>query len=42
MNIDEIINCPGTLSEGFTSYSPSCLRNVFNGKKVKKKAKKKP
>lgn len=34
MNIDEIINCPGTLSEGFTSYSPSCLRNLFNGKKV--------
>jgi serine/threonine-protein kinase HipA len=34
MNIDEITNCPGTLSEGFTSYSPSCLRNLFNGKKV--------
>jgi serine/threonine-protein kinase HipA len=34
MNIDEIINCPGTLAEGFTTYSPSCLRNLFNGKKV--------
>src|SRR3989304_2796987 len=26
--------CPGTLAEGFTTYSPSCLRNMFNGKKV--------
>lgn len=27
-------NCPGTLAEGFTTYSPGCLRKLFNGKKV--------
>lgn len=26
--------CPGTLAEGFSTYSPSCLRNLFGGKKV--------
>lgn len=26
--------CPGNLAEGFSTYSPSCLRNLFNGKKV--------
>lgn len=26
--------CPGTLAEGYTSYSPTCLRNLFNNKKV--------
>ncbi len=26
--------CPGTLAEGNTSYSASCLKNLFNGKKV--------
>ena len=26
--------CPGTLAEGYSSYSPSCLRNLFDGKKV--------
>jgi serine/threonine-protein kinase HipA len=26
--------CPGTLAEGFNTYSPSCLRNLFDGKKV--------
>jgi len=26
--------CPGTLTEGFTTYSPGCLRNLFGGKKV--------
>jgi serine/threonine-protein kinase HipA len=26
--------CPGTLAEGFISYSPACLRNLFNNKKV--------
>ncbi len=26
--------CPGTLAEGFHTYSPSCLRNMFGGKKV--------
>ncbi len=34
MNLDELKYCPGTLAEGFTTYSPSCLRNLFNGKKV--------
>lgn len=29
-----INNCPGTLAEGFSTYSPSCLRNLFSGKKV--------
>jgi serine/threonine-protein kinase HipA len=26
--------CPGTLAEGFTTYSPSCLRKMFRNKKV--------
>lgn len=26
--------CPGTLAEGFTTYSPACLRNLYNNKKV--------
>ena len=26
--------CPGTLAEGFTTYSPKCRREMFNGKKV--------
>lgn len=26
--------CPGTLAEGFTSYSPSCLGKLFGGKRV--------
>jgi serine/threonine-protein kinase HipA len=26
--------CPGTLAEGFVTYSPACLRQLFNGKKV--------
>jgi serine/threonine-protein kinase HipA len=30
----EIKYCPGTLAEGFTTYSPLCLRNMFNNKKV--------
>jgi serine/threonine-protein kinase HipA len=34
MNLKEIHYCPGTLAEGFSTYSPSCLRNLFNGKKV--------
>ena len=34
MNIHELKYCPGTLAEGFTTYSPSCLRNLFNAKKV--------
>lgn len=34
MNLDKLKYCPGTLAEGFTTYSPSCLRNLFTGKKV--------
>lgn len=34
MNLDEIKYCPGILAEGFKTYSPSCLRNMFNGKKI--------
>ncbi|MET3128204.1 serine/threonine-protein kinase HipA [Arcicella rosea] len=32
--MEEIKYCPGTLAEGFSSYSPACLRKVFNNKKV--------
>jgi serine/threonine-protein kinase HipA len=34
MNVNELTNCPGTLAEGFSTYSPGCLRNVFDGRKV--------
>lgn len=34
MKLKELNYCPGTLAEGFSTYSPSCLRNLFNGKKV--------
>lgn len=34
MRIDNIIYCPGTLADGYSTYSPSCIRNMFNGKKV--------
>jgi serine/threonine-protein kinase HipA len=34
MNLKELKYCPGTLAEGQTTYSPSSLRNMFNGKKV--------
>jgi len=34
MNVHELNYCPGTLAEGFSTYSPGCLRNLFNGKKV--------
>src|SRR2546428_6628676 len=34
MSLAELKYCPGTLAEGFTTYSPSSLRNLFNGKKV--------
>ena len=30
----EIEVCPGTLAEGYVTYSASCLRSLFNGKKV--------
>jgi hypothetical protein len=26
--------CPGTLAEGFNTYSPACLRDLFNGRTV--------
>jgi serine/threonine-protein kinase HipA len=26
--------CPGTLAEGFTTYSPRCVRHLFDNKKV--------
>ena len=34
MNLNELKYCPGTLAEGFNTYSPGCLRKLFNGKKV--------
>jgi len=34
MNLDDIKYCPGTLAEGYTTYSSTCLRNMFGGKKV--------
>ena len=34
MNFHEFKYCPATLAAGFTSYSPSSLRNIFYGKKV--------
>lgn len=33
----ELVNvsvCPGTLAEGFTTYSPLCIRHLFDNKKV--------
>ncbi|MHA8067083.1 HipA domain-containing protein [Aquirufa sp. ROCK2-A2] len=30
----EINRCPGTLSLGFTTYSRTCIKRVFNGSKV--------
>jgi serine/threonine-protein kinase HipA len=34
MSLPEIHNCPGTLAAGFNTYSRTCLKRVFNGKKV--------
>ena len=34
MNLKEIKQCPGTLADGFATYSPLCLKYVFNKKKV--------
>lgn len=34
MNLPEIIYCPGTLATGHTTYSSTCLKRVFNGRKV--------
>jgi serine/threonine-protein kinase HipA len=34
MSLPEIIYCPGTLAEGYDSYSSTCLKRVFNNRKV--------
>lgn len=34
MSLPEIKYCPGTLAEGFTTYSRTCLKRVFQGKTV--------
>ena len=34
MSLSDIRFCPGTLAEGFSTYSPVCLRRLFGGKKV--------
>lgn len=34
MSVPDIRYCPGTLAEGFSTYSPACLRRLFGGKKV--------
>lgn len=34
MKVHKIKVCPGTLSEGFSTYSPGCLRRLFTGRKV--------
>ena len=34
MNLPAIKYCPGTLAEGFETYSPSCLRKMYYGKSV--------
>lgn len=34
MSFPEIKYCPGTLAEGFETYSRTCLKRVFDGKKV--------
>lgn len=34
MNTHDLKYCPGTLSEGFNTYSPDCLHSLFDGKHV--------
>lgn len=34
MSLPEIKYCPGTLAVGFDTYSRTCLKRLFNGKKV--------
>jgi len=34
MSLPELKYCPGTLAEGFNTYSTACLRRVFKGRKV--------
>jgi serine/threonine-protein kinase HipA len=34
MKLEEINHCPGILAEGYSTYSPACIRKLYNGKKV--------
>ena len=34
MNFEELTYCPGTLAEGFSTYSSACSRKMFQGRKV--------
>jgi serine/threonine-protein kinase HipA len=34
MNMNDVKYCPGTLAEKFGTYSPVCLKKMFNGKRV--------
>lgn len=34
MNPHALTHCPGTLEEGYTTYSPACLNAMFGGRKV--------
>lgn len=34
MSVPALKYCPGTLAEGFSTYSRSCLKRMFHGKKV--------
>ena len=34
MSMPKIAYCPGTLAEGFETYSKTCLKRVFNNRKV--------
>lgn len=34
MSLPKIAYCPGTLAEGYDTYSRTCLRRVFDGRKV--------
>lgn len=34
MNAQELTNCPGTLANGFSTYSRTCLKRMFQGKAV--------
>src|ERR1035438_8962722 len=34
MNFAKLNYCPSTLAKGFSTYSPTALKNLFNGKKV--------
>lgn len=34
MNMKKINNCPGTLKKGLSTYGTTCLRRLFNAKKV--------